>query len=101
MEITYINTEDGKTKVEWWEKEKFTGRSSRMYTADSTEDFLKGTNLELVSVIPVPDDVILCDFCNEQITEFPVPVVWGTHAVCTGCLKRMTKKGDGNNGHHL
>lgn len=92
METTYIQTEDGEAKVEWWPKEKFTGRVTEMYTAKSGEDLLRGTNLELVSSIPIPDDVILCDFCNDEITEFPVPVVWN-HALCKVCFKNIDKGG--------
>lgn len=79
METTYIQTEDGRTMVEWWPKEKFRGRVTEVYTQGSHDR------------IPVPDDVILCDFCNVSIVEFPVPVVWGTHAVCNKCLERIKR----------
>jgi len=77
-ETTYIQTEDGEVKVEWWPKEKFAGRATEIFTATSYDR------------IPMPDDVILCDFCNERITEFPVPVVWN-HALCKVCLKNIDK----------
>jgi len=46
--------------------------------------------LEVIS-IPVPNDVILCDFCNTQITEFSVPIYLG-NALCPKCFKEL--KGD-------
>jgi len=79
METTYIKTEDGKTKVEWWPKEKFRNRATEIFAAETYDR------------IPIPDDVILCDFCNSEIEEFPVPVVWGTHAVCSDCLDKIKR----------
>ncbi len=79
METTYIQTSDGKAKVEWWPEEKFRNRATEVFTAETYER------------ISVPDDVILCDFCNITIEEFPVPVVWGTHALCKPCLEKMSK----------
>lgn len=81
---SYIQTLDGRTKVEWWDKEDFQGRKTEIYTAKD------------VTVIPIPDDTIICDFCNTGIVEFPVPVVWGTHALCPGCYKRIQKGGEPN-----
>ncbi len=80
MEITYINTLDGSTKVEWWDKEKFRNRSTELISASS------------YTKIPIPDDVVLCDLCNKQIEEFPVPVV-GTYALCKGCLDSIQEGG--------
>lgn len=80
MKITYIQTEDGKTKVEWWEREKFRNRATEIHAAGSYKR------------IPIPDDVVLCDFCNYRIAEFPVPVLWGTHALCRECLKRIERR---------
>lgn len=77
MEITYIDTLDGKTRVEWWPEEKFRNRATEIFTTETYDR------------IPIPDDVIICDFCNGNITEFPVPVLQGTHALCNDCLKRM------------
>jgi len=84
MKITYIFTADGKTKVEWWGQERFRNRESRIYTA--------GT----VHVIPIPDTLILCDFCNAEITEFPVPVLWGSHALCGECLTNVQRRSNDN-----
>jgi len=91
MKITYIKTEDGRTLVEWWEKQDFTNRTSRIYTADDSLDLILGKNLKLESVIPIPDYLVVCDFCNDEVTEFPVPVVWGTHALCPKCFKEIQK----------
>jgi len=80
MEVTYIQTEDGRTKVEWWPKEKFANRVTEIISSTH------------YNRIPIPDDVILCDFCNERIEEFPVPVM-GTYALCKKCLKDIEKGG--------
>ena len=78
-EITYINTLDGRTLVEWWSKERFQGRDTKLISATRYKR------------IPIPDNVVLCDFCNTRITEFPVPVV-GTYALCKTCLEDMQKE---------
>lgn len=70
--------------LEFWDKKRFKNRSI---------DIMGGP--EVVS-IPVPDDAILCDFCNTKITEFPVPVYLG-NALCPKCfreLKEDIKKGE-------
>ncbi len=84
MDITYINTLDGRTKVEWWDKKIFFGRVTGIISAGWHDR------------IPIPDDVVLCDFCNVQITEFPVPVV-DTCALCKTCLENI-QEGDKDNG---
>ncbi len=81
MEVTYIQTEDGRTKIEWWPKEKFANRVTEIISATQYDR------------IPIPDDVVLCDFCNEKIEEFPVPVM-GTYALCKRCLKSIDKGGN-------
>lgn len=86
VEISYIQTLDGMTKVEWWDKDKFHGRVTQVISSSGTQ------------TIPIPDDTILCDICNTQITGFPVPVVWGSYALCKECLEGMTKKGGETNG---
>ena len=62
--------------LEFWDKEKFKNRSLKVMGGP-----------EVVS-IPVPDDVILCDFCNVQITEFPVAVYLG-NVLCPKCFKEL------------
>jgi len=62
--------------LEFWDKERFKNRSIKI---------LGGP--EAVS-ISIPDDVVLCDFCNTQITEFPVPVYLG-NALCSKCFKEL------------
>ena len=91
-EPTYINTLDGRTKIDWWEKEDFSGRVNRFYTADSAKDLIRGVNLELVHAIPIPDDKVVCDFCNLEITEYPIPVV-GSYAMCNECFEGIEIKG--------
>lgn len=82
MEITYIQTVDGEATVQWWSKEDFKNRVTTVISPTSS------------ATIPIPDDVVLCDFCNTRITEFPVPVVWGTHALCKKCFNDMKKGGE-------
>ena len=64
--------------LEFWDKEKFRDRSLKIMGGP-----------EIVS-IPVPMDVIVCDFCNDQISEFPVAVYLG-NALCRRCLKGLKK----------
>ena len=81
MEVTYIMTEDGKVKVEWWPKEKFANRVTKVISSTSYQQ------------IPIPDDVVLCDFCNERIEEFPVPVM-SHYALCKKCFEDIKKGGN-------
>ena len=77
---SFENIED----LEFWGKEKFKNRSIKIMGGP-----------EVVS-IPVADEVILCDFCNDQISEFPVPIYLG-NALCQKCfreLKEDLKKGN-------
>jgi len=62
--------------LEFWGKEKFKNRSLKIMGGP-----------EIVS-IPVPDDAVLCDFCNTQITKFPVPVYLGS-ALCPKCFEEL------------
>jgi hypothetical protein len=88
--ITYITTEDGKVKVERWEREHFSDRHNQMFTADTVDDLLQGKNLKLVQDIAIPDDSVVCDFCNTRIEEYPVPVIVpGHYALCKGCFKSV------------
>jgi len=79
MKTTHITTPDGDTVVEWWEKEDFMSRVTSITSGGHT------------TTIPIPDDSILCDFCNVEIEEFPVPVVWGTHALCKKCFTEVQR----------
>ena len=62
--------------LEFWNKERFKNRSLKVMGGP-----------EVIS-IPVPDDVVVCDFCNVQITEFPVPVYLG-NALCQKCFREL------------
>ena len=93
MKITFIETLEGRTEDQWWEREDFHGRSSSVYKFETVEDAIKGKNLELLAFSPVPDDLVICDLCNERITEFPVPVVTGSYALCGVCLEEIKVKG--------
>lgn len=64
--------------LEFWPKEKFKGRSITIYGGGKPD------------VIPVPDNEILCDSCNDLITEFPIPVYFG-HALCPKCWEQTKK----------
>jgi len=76
---TYINTADGRIRVEWWRKGDFRSK---------------------VSIIPIPDDRVLCDYCNAEINEFPTPVLWGTHAACKKCYIGVQRPKGGSNGNN-
>ena len=45
-----------------------------------------------VTVIPVPDDLIVCDWCGELIEDDPVAVIGGTDAVCKQCLESVQSR---------
>lgn len=62
--------------LEFWNKERFKNR------------FLKIMGGAEIVSISVPDDAILCDFCNVQITEFPVPVYLG-NTLCPKCFREL------------
>jgi len=64
--------------LEFWDKERFKNRS------------IKITGGPEVVSIPVPDEAILCDFCNTQITKFPVPIYLG-NALCPKCFEELKK----------
>jgi len=70
--------------LEFWDKERFKNRSLKIMGGP-----------KIVS-IPVPDNVVICDFCNAQITEFPVPVYLG-NALCPKCFAEL-KEDIGKNG---
>ena len=62
--------------LEFWDEERFKNRSLKIMGGPE------------VVFIPVPDDVILCDFCNTQITKFPVAVYLG-NALCQKCFREL------------
>lgn len=72
---------DGPVPFEFWDKEDFVGRVTNLIYPGGMES------------MPIPDDAIVCDFCNASIEEFPVPVFNGTHALCPSCYKNV-KAGD-------
>lgn len=63
--------------LEWKSWSELRGRSIKLIGADG-----------VMGVVPVPDDLFLCDFCNERILEDPIPVFEG-HALCRKCMKRI------------
>ena len=67
---------EGIEDLEFWDKERFKNCSLKIMGGP-----------KIVS-IPVPHDVILCDFCNAQITEFPVAVYLG-NALCPKCFREL------------
>ena len=65
--------------IEWWNREKFQGRTIEVYATGTDK-----------TTIDVPDCDILCDCCNSEITEFPV-AVWDGMAYCRQCFERYLK----------
>lgn len=66
-------------EIEWWDKDKFKGRTIEICTPDAPK-----------TTIDIPDNDILCDCCNSEITEFPV-AVWDGMAYCKECLEKYLK----------
>ena len=72
--------------VEWWDRQDFQGRFNMLVGAD--ENLQPVADPEQLTVIPVSDDCIICDYCNADLLTFPVPVVGGS-ALCPECFKRL------------
>jgi hypothetical protein len=89
-----INTKlDGPVPFEWWDKEDFRNRNTIIYSGESATGFVRGVpTRELVPdvVIPIPDNAVICDFCNTDIDSFPVPVMGGSYALCPKCFHNVT-----------
>jgi len=69
-------------EIELWPRSRFSGRETVLTTA--------GPDGQLeVTRIAVPDDVILCDFCNAEVASDPVPVLYGSSALCPSCRARV------------
>jgi hypothetical protein len=65
-----------KPSAELWYPEAFQGRITRVTTEEKSESF------------SVPDGMVLCDICNQDIDNYPVVVI-GRHALCGGCFPDM------------
>ena len=75
--FTNITTKlDGDQIVEWWSKDEFCDRN--IYIFGDNE----------VQQISIPDETIICDFCNATIEDFPVPVFMN-HALCKKCYEEI------------
>ena len=73
---------DGVQPIRWMDEVDFKGRVTKIYSGKNFN------SLVLEEVIPVPDNIVLCDFCNERIQQYPVPV-FHDHALCPQCYKDM------------
>lgn len=68
-----------KVAVEWVDRLESTGRATVISSGGA------------VTVIPVPDDLWLCDLCNEEIRDIRlIPVVAG-YALCRSCARKWYK----------
>ena len=81
--LMIMTKQDGLQPFVFMEKEDFQGRETKIYGGDHLGE------MELLDTIEIPDDEILCDFCNEGIEEFPVPVFRGSYALCPECFKNI------------
>ena len=70
--------------IEWWPAGRFAGRCN--VVESSHIDSEGHTHIDRKR-IEVPDDTVICDACNADISEFPVCVV-GTRALCRDCRER-------------
>ena len=78
---------DGRPEmVEWWDRSDFQGRFNMVMPADEHMRPLVADPGDL-EVIPIADDCIICDYCNDVLLTFPVPVVNGS-ALCPECFER-------------
>lgn len=64
---------DGIQPIIWYDKEDFGERSINIYSKEGVQH------------IPVSADVIICDFCNTDIEDFPCPVFRDSYALCKNC----------------
>lgn len=71
-------------KIEWWSRERFQSRTNTITTGDEKD----GHTYIDIEHLPIPDDEIICDHCNSDITVFPCPVVAG-FALCKPCQAGM------------
>jgi hypothetical protein len=83
--LEQILTDHGIKTVEWREKDEFVNRSNKIYSGRPGYDKFK-----LIKEIPIPDYEVNCDYCNAEITDFPVPVI-DNYALCTECLEGMRR----------
>lgn len=71
-----VSRTDGQIyEQELWDKDDFRGRETVILSNGG------------IDRIPIPDDVIICDYCNAEIDEFPVPVING-NALCQKCYQK-------------
>ncbi len=77
---------DGRPEiVEWWDRSDFQGRFNMVMGAD--ENMQPVADPQHLDISTVPDDCIVCDYCNDDLLTFPVPVIGGS-ALCPECFKR-------------
>lgn len=62
-----------KQKIEWRPRSAFGGRSVSISSSDG-----------VIYSDPIPDNLIVCDMCNDEIKEDPVAVI-RANAVCKKC----------------
>lgn len=76
--------------IEWWQVTDFQGRTNKVTSADEKY----GHTYVTEHLIPIPDNEVVCDVCNAEVTEFPCPVV-NKYALCSSCRKGWNiKSGD-------
>ena len=80
---------DGPVPFIWKDKEDFSGRSISISTWDQPKVSVDQIFKE-ISRIDIPDEApVICDLCNDEITEFPVPVMNDSYALCPKCFKKV------------
>ena len=75
---------DGRQPIQLWDKDEFRGRVTQVYSGNIGK-------MTLEHSIPIPDDSILCDFCNANIKTFPVLIFHGS-ALCPECVRKYMGK---------
>lgn len=87
MRKSLILIEGRREVIEWWDRSDFHGRINLVCPQDEKDQIIQ----DEVTIIPVEDDCIVCDWCNADITLFPVPVLESS-ALCPGCFSSLMEK---------
>jgi len=75
--------------VEWWEESDFPPSMSIIGFVPRDEPSIDRKEISMLD--ERGKRIVICDWCNDQITEFPVPVYLGS-ALCKKCYNKIKDK---------